>query len=70
MKRITVVYGNGNNSVFECTSASWGDQSRNLIMRNVTRNPITDQKPVVPKPVVPFVVLPLAGIHFFMEEEI
>jgi len=64
MKRVTVVYDNGNNSVFQCVSTSWGDQSRNLIMRNVTENPVTGQKPAVP-----FVVLPLAGVHFFMEEE-
>ena len=64
MKHITVVYDNGNSSVFECVSASWGDQSRNLIMRNVTENPVTGQKPAVP-----FVVLPLAGVHFLMEEE-
>ena len=64
MRRVTVVYDNGNQSVFECVSASWGDQSRNLIMRNVVYNPVTGQKPAVP-----FVILPLAGVHFFMEEE-
>lgn len=68
MKRVTVVYDNGNDSVFECTTASWGDQSRNLIMRGVTHNPITASSRV-DRP-IPFVVLPLAGIHFFMEEEI
>lgn len=67
MKRVTVVYDNGNESVWECTSASWGDQSRNLIMRGLTTNPVTGQ-PV--RPAIPFVVIPLGGIHFFMEEEI
>lgn len=62
MRRVTVIYDNGNQSVWKCSSASYGDQSRNMVMTDV------DVELDVPHR-VKYVLLPLTGVHFVTEEE-
>lgn len=70
MRRVTFVYEDGTAAIYRAGSASWGDASRNVVLREVTLMEITGvERPAGTYPrQLDFALVPLAGVRSMTEE--
>lgn len=63
MRRVTVVYRDGSKVQWKAESSSWGQESRNLVLRKALL--VTGAYPLT----IDYVVIPLDGVLYVMEDE-
>lgn len=72
MKRLTFIYEDGTVAVWQADSASWGDASRNVVLRRaklMSMGDVTDAAGGSLR-VVEMALVPLAVVRAMMEEEL
>lgn len=69
MKRVTFINNDGVMTVWQVKSASWGDQSRNVILYDAKLISMTGKAEVGMTRTVPRALVSLAGVNSMFEEE-
>lgn len=63
MRSVTIVWRDGERHDWKCVSSSWGDQSRNVILRNVS------EKDGEALRGIDYVLVPLEGVAEVIDRE-
>ena len=71
MKRLTFIYNDGTMAKWSAESASYGQESRNVILRDANLETFDDLKRPsgVPARRTPFALVPLTDVKIMLEEQ-